>query len=203
MDYLGRSGGRDRNGPTESSAGRRSCSRQGVMAEPALLREWSMGDGDWYVAQLSDSEIQRFTSEQVSTTADDFRAALSELRGRREWAGFAIVDANSGQLAGNIAAERMSEHAAEVSYWVVPAFRGRGLASSALRSMVAWLADHWHVGEVVLWTHTENVASQRTAEHAGFRYQPERDEMRKVGTQTWPARWYRRPPCCDEDLTGA
>ena len=162
------------------------------MTEPAVLREWSPGDGDWYVAQLSDSEIRRFTSEKATTTAEDFRSALSELRCRGDWAGFAIADAGSGQLAGNIAASRGSEHTAEVSYWVASGFRGRGLASSALGSMVTWLFAHWRVREVVLWTHAENIASQRTAEHAGFRYQPERDEMRKVGTQTWPARWYRR-----------
>jgi [ribosomal protein S5]-alanine N-acetyltransferase len=160
------------------------------MTEPAMLRAWSPDDGAWYVAQLPDSEIQRFTTELVTTTADDFRAALNELGKRDDHAGFAIVDAESGELAGNIAADRVNEHTAEVSYWVAPGFRGRGLASSALRSMVAWLAGHWHVLEVALWTHAENIGSQRTAERAGFRYRPERDEMRPVGDQTWPARWY-------------
>jgi RimJ/RimL family protein N-acetyltransferase len=107
------------------------------MTEPAILHYWAPGDGAWYVGQLADPEIQRFTTEQVTTTADDFRAALRELSRRTDGAGFAIADAGSGQLAGNIAAERTSEHTAEVSYWVAPGFRGRGLASSALRSMVA------------------------------------------------------------------
>jgi [ribosomal protein S5]-alanine N-acetyltransferase len=160
------------------------------MSEPAALRVWSPDDGAWYVAQLPDSEIQRFTTELVTTTADDFRAAVRELGRRDDQAGFAIVNAESGELAGNIAADRVDEHTAEVSYWVAPGFRGRGLASSALRSMVLWLLGHWQVREIVLWTHAENIGSQRAAERAGFHYQPQRDEVRSVGDQIWPARWY-------------
>ena len=154
------------------------------------MRDWSPDDAAWYVDQLADPEIQRFTTERATTTADHFRAALRELGRRADQAGFAITDAASRRLAGNIAAERISEHTAEVSYWVAPGFRGRGLASDALRSMNAWLAEHWQVHEVVLWTHADNIASRRTAERAGFRYRPERDEIRAVGGQMWPACWY-------------
>jgi RimJ/RimL family protein N-acetyltransferase len=105
---------------------------------------------------------------QVTKHSDGALAWLG--MGRR---GFAIADADTGQLAGNIAADRTSERTAEVSYWVAPGFRGRGLASSALRGVVAWLAANWQIREVVLWTHAENVASQRAAEQAGCRYQPE------------------------------
>jgi hypothetical protein len=54
------------------------------MTEPAILHYWAPGDGGWYVGQLADPEIQRFTTEQVTTTADEFRAALRELSRRTE-----------------------------------------------------------------------------------------------------------------------
>jgi [ribosomal protein S5]-alanine N-acetyltransferase len=161
---------------------------------PAMLRDWSPDDGAWYAAQLADPQIQRFTSERPSTTADDFRRALARLRSRADQAGFAIVDAASGELAGNIAAHRSDGDRADVSYWVAPGFRRRGLASDALTQMCAWIGAHWHVQEIVLWTHADNTASQRAAEKAGFRYRPERDEILTVGTQEWPARWYRLSP---------
>jgi [ribosomal protein S5]-alanine N-acetyltransferase len=154
------------------------------------LREWSPDDGDWYVAQLTDPAIQRFTTEQVTTTTEDFQAALRGLSRSDDQAGFAIVDASNCQLAGNIAANLISEQAAEVSYWIAAGFRNRGLASGALKLMLAWISNHWQVQEVVLWTHAENIASQRVAERAGFRYQADRDEMRTVGSEIWPARWY-------------
>ena len=161
--------------------------------EPAILRDWSPGDGDWYVAQLPDTAIQRFTTERVGTTADDFRAAVEELGRRDDQAGFAITDAGTGRLAGNMAATRSGD-TAEVSYWVAPGFRGRGLASSAVRSLVAWIDANWQVHAIALWAHKDNIASQRTAEHAGFRHQPDRDELRSVGSQVWPVRCYQRGP---------
>jgi RimJ/RimL family protein N-acetyltransferase len=59
--------------------------------------------------------------------------------------------------------------------------------------MVAWIDASWPVHEITLWIHADNIASQRTAEHAGFRYQHDRDEMLPVGSQVWPVRWYQRP----------
>jgi [ribosomal protein S5]-alanine N-acetyltransferase len=162
----------------------------GMTDGPARLRDWSPADGAWYVAQLSDPDIQRFTTEQPTTTADDFRSALERLNRRADQAGFAIVDAISGELAGNMAADRLDADTADVSYWIAPAFRDRGLASRAIRQMRNWVADNWQVRRIDLWTHAENVASQHAAENAGFHHEPERDEIKTIGGQPWPARWY-------------
>jgi [ribosomal protein S5]-alanine N-acetyltransferase len=162
----------------------------GMTDGPARLRDWSPADGAWYVAQLSDPDIQRFTTEQPTTTADDFRSALERLNRRADQAGFAIVDAISGELAGNMAADRLDADTADVSYWIAPAFRGRGLASHAIRQMRNWVADNWQVRRIDLWTHAENIASQHAAENAGFHHEPERDEIKTIGGQPWPARWY-------------
>ena len=158
--------------------------------EPTVLRDWSPDDGAWYVAQLADADIQRFTSESPTTTPADFRSALAGYRGRPDWAGFA-VDPETGELAGNIAAMK-HDGAAEISYWLAPAARGRGLATRALTQLCARLGQLWPTCELTLWTHAENIASQRVAARAGFRYQPDRDEQRAVGTEVWPARWYSR-----------
>ncbi len=162
----------------------------GMTDGPARLRNWSPADGTWYVAQLSDPDIQRFTSEQLTTTAADFRSALERLSHHPDQAGFAIVDAISGELAGNIAADRLTDETAEVSYWIAPGFRGRGLASHAIGQMRSWIAANWQVRRIELWTHAENIASQHAAENAGFHHEPERDEIKTIGGESWPARWY-------------
>jgi RimJ/RimL family protein N-acetyltransferase len=136
----------------------------GMTDGPARLRGWSPADGAWYVAQLSDPDIQRFTTGQPTTTADDFRSALERLNRHADQAGFAIVDAISGELAGNVAADRLDDETADVSYW--------------------------QVRRVALWTHAENIVSQHAAENAGFHHEPERDEIKTIGGQPWPARWY-------------
>jgi ribosomal-protein-alanine N-acetyltransferase len=158
----------------------------------SVLRDWSLSDGDWYVGQLGDPEIQRFTTDSPDTTSSDFRAALTEYRGRPDWAGFAIVDPGTGELAGNIAASRDDDGTAEISYWLAASARGRGFATRALVEMCAWLEEHWPECSLALWTHADNVASQRVAERAGFRHQPDRDEERTVGGRVWPTRWYAR-----------
>jgi RimJ/RimL family protein N-acetyltransferase len=162
----------------------------GMTDGPARLRDWSPGDGTWYTAQLSDPDIQRFTTEQPTTTAEDFRAALDRFSHQPDWAGFAIVDTISGELAGNIAADRHTDGTAEVSYWIASGWRGRGLASHALRQMRDWIVANWKVRRIELWTHANNVASQRAAENAGFHYEPSRDEVKTISGQPWPARWY-------------
>lgn len=167
------------------------CYMSSVTNEPTVLRDWSPDDGTWYVAQLADPDIQRFTSESPTTTPEDFRAALANYRGRHEWAGFAIIDPETGALAGNIAAMQ-DNGIAEISYWLAPAARGRGLATQALTQMCARLGQRWPACELTLWTHAKNIASQHVATRAGFRYQPDRDEQRPMGTEVWPARWYSR-----------
>ena len=100
------------------------------------------------------------------------------------------MDAMSGDLAGNIATGRPTGETAEVSYWIAARFRGRGLAGHAIRQMRDWIAANWQVRRIDLWTHADNIASQRAAENAGFCYEPERDEVKIIGGQPWPARWY-------------
>jgi RimJ/RimL family protein N-acetyltransferase len=163
-----------------------------VIASQSVLRPWVPADGGWHVSQLADSEIQRFTTASAGTTVEQFQAALASMEMNDDQAGFAIVDPGTGELAGNIAASR-HDGVAELSYWVAPAARGKGLATRALAEFSAWVVDRWvGVERVVLWTHADNVASQRTAEKAGFRYDESRDEIRTVGSERWPARWYVR-----------
>lgn len=100
------------------------------------------------------------------------------------------MDAISGELAGNMAADCPDDETAEISYWVAPGFRGRGMASHATRQMRRWIAANWQVRRIDLWIHADNVASQRTAESAGFHYQPGRDEMKTVGGQPRSVRCY-------------
>ena len=174
------------------------CYTSSVTNEPTVIRDWSPDDGAWYVAQLADPDIQRFTSESLTTTPADFQAALANYRGRPDWAGFAIIDPETAELAGNIAAMR-DNGTAEISYWLAPAARGRGLATRALTQLCARLGERWPTCELTLWTHAENIASQRVATRAGFRYQSDRDEQRPMGTDVWPVRWYSRSATAGRD----
>ncbi|APU15009.1 MULTISPECIES: GNAT family N-acetyltransferase [Actinoalloteichus] len=155
------------------------------------LRDVSDEDAEWYVEQVQDAEILRFTIERASLTVEEFRAALARLRSDDDAMGYLVVDAATGTRLASVAATRQ-EDGAEVSYWVARAARGRGVARQAVRALCDRVLANWPVNEIRLFTHVDNRASQRTAENAGFHRVDGPDEPREVGGRRWLVRWYRR-----------
>lgn len=154
------------------------------------LRTWSVDDAEWYVGQVSDPDIQRFTTERDDLTVEEFRDALRRLEEQADQAGFVAVDLGTGERLANIAADRQGA-TATLSYWVAAEGRGRGAATAALRLMSAWAVAHWEVEELRLWTHVDNVGSQKVAIKAGYEYLPGCDEVKVVRGEERPGRWYR------------
>lgn len=157
------------------------------------LRAWRPGDARWYVGQLSDPEILRFTTESADTTTDQFHAALTNMAATPGQAGFAITYPGTETLAGNIAAvpAEADDTTVEISYWLAPEARGQGLATRAVQELCSWIHDSWpQVRRVALWTHIDNAASQRVALAAGFQHLQSEDGYRVVAGQRWPVRWY-------------
>lgn len=64
-----------------------------------------------------------------------------------------------------------------VGYWLLPAARGRGFATGAVRLLSAWALRELGITRVRLTTAPENARSQRVAERSGFQRIPpgERD----------------------------
>jgi RimJ/RimL family protein N-acetyltransferase len=158
----------------------------------SVLRTWSGDDGRWYVDQLGEPEIQRFTTESVDSTVEQFHAALRMLTDDDGQFGRAIVDSESGGLAGNLAASREGD-VAQVSYWVAEKYRGRGLARRAVEECCKWIEDHWpDVVDAQLSIHADNTASIRVSAAAGFVRDPARDKVILVRGKQWPMHAYVR-----------
>jgi RimJ/RimL family protein N-acetyltransferase len=129
-----------------------------------LLRPVERGDADALAAACDEEEIARFVpvmpSPYTRADADEWVERCAKVWRNGESFPFAIVHAESDVLLGSIELS-----SGNVGYWVAHAARGRGVASRALRLVCAWTRDR----PLRLWTHPENVASQRVAEKAGFR----------------------------------
>ncbi|HEX8870469.1 MAG TPA: GNAT family protein, partial [Lentzea sp.] len=133
-------------------------------------------------------EVQRYTSDPPTITAEQVAAAIEGLRDNPAVASFCIED--SGERCGNVAVE-LEDGVGHVSYLVAAHARGRGLAGRALTSFVDWIFANLPVDELRLWTHRDNIGSRKVAERAGFVRDPERDRDREVKGEIWPTVAYR------------
>jgi RimJ/RimL family protein N-acetyltransferase len=133
------------------------------------LRPWREEDVPAIVAICDDPDVARFTRVPSPYTEQDARDFLAGTV--VEELGFAIVSAtDEDDVLGSIGIRDAGEERADIGYLVRAPARGRGVASRALRLLSDWaLGDDGGMGRVQLVTRPDNVASQRTAERAGFR----------------------------------
>ncbi len=192
MIDIGLSDGPDtRNAERVGLVGEIVCT-DGVVA----LREWEPEDAQWYADSVQDPDIQRFTTDPPTLTAEEVRTAINALRSAQPRSdeslpdvGLLICDATNGERLGNIA---FAGREAEISYWVASPARGRGVATRAVRLLVDYAFDVLHADELRLWTHSDNVGSGAVAERAGFVREPSEDRQRQVKGSVWDMHGYVR-----------
>jgi RimJ/RimL family protein N-acetyltransferase len=68
-----------------------------------------------------------------------------------------------------------AEGVIEIGYGIAPKFRGRGIASHALRLLSAWALKQPDVAAIVARTEVDYEASRRVLEMAGFQWIDARD----------------------------
>ena len=131
--------------------------------------------GDWEVVrdEHNNEESLRWDFEGQALTDDVARQKAAQAP--REWrsgraARFVIVDAATGEGAGVIGVMRMGPPGSGlVGYGVLPAFRGRGFTTRALRLVSRWAFEEAGLARLELGHKPENVASGKAATKAGFR----------------------------------
>jgi RimJ/RimL family protein N-acetyltransferase len=104
------------------------------------------------------AEVRRRCAEAPSRWLAGERAALT------------IRDAATGQFAGEIGLYYGDPVSAEamIGYGLIPAWRGRGYATRAVRLVADWAFKHARIARLIAGTAPENVGSQRVLERAGF-----------------------------------
>lgn len=139
-----------------------------------LLRRWVRSDVDAALVATRDPLITRFTRVRPNQTVDDVRlfyAGQEPAREAGEALQLAIADGASDELLGTIALLRVepADRRCEVGYWVAPWARDRGIATRAVGLLAPWTLRALDFARVALVADVDNVASQRVAEHCGFR----------------------------------
>jgi len=111
---------------------------------------------------------------------------------------FAIFDANERFLGAVGLNHRNREHNfAAVGYWIRDSARGRALASRVARHVIRFGFDQVRLTRIEIFAAVENVASRRTAELAGARFEGIQRNRLVVRDKVFDAAMYAVVP---EDL---
>ncbi|MEO6060887.1 MAG: GNAT family protein [Thermoflexales bacterium] len=116
------------------------------------------------------------------------RVALEALRrpAPADLALFAFISASPAQVVGSAMLKRWSEAGrVEVGYGVAESARGKGVATAAVRLLIARAFADPGVGEVYAETAVANTASRRVVEKAGFQHVGQRDSEEDGRVDQW------------------
>lgn len=134
------------------------------------LRLWTPDDAQWYVESLDD-EIFQFTTESPDLTVDAAQRNIEAYLDDPTHASFAIIARASGKPAGivNLVPRDATWILAEVSYWLAPSARGRGLATEAVELLCNWAFGRLpSLSSIELLMLPQNSSSRSVAERVGF-----------------------------------
>ena len=128
------------------------------------LRPVEDGDLDAIYRQVTDPESIRMAAFTPADQTDRsaFLERMTRLRADTSLV-FLVIDVD-GAVAGTIGSFRLDDKR-EVTYWVDRAYWGKGVASAALRLLLAETAERPVFGRAA----SDNPASIRVLEKAGFR----------------------------------
>ena len=146
--------------------------------EARRIHDRSPQSGDAWAADYPfDGDLAAIGSFLRATQGDGDQRPFGYYQIRRQSDGLAIGGVGfKGQPAGGVV---------EIGYGLAPSARGHGYAAEALRALVQ-LAAGLGVTTIRADTEPDNVASQRTLEHAGFHQVEADDELCRYETRISP-----------------
>jgi ribosomal-protein-alanine N-acetyltransferase len=163
------------------------------MAE-VRLRPWRLADADDVAVMIEDDYLRPWST--MGTDLEGWvRREIAEARGPSRAVCLPNDDRALGRVAVRLpkfasqavrcdAVQEADQPAGELSYWLVPQARGRGLAYAAVRMMMASIVAGTGLRSVVLDIEAGNVASERLAERLGAqRRAPARVEVDRTGVR--------------------
>ena len=144
-----------------------------VASARLVLRTWQLEDAEALFKIYSNPELYRFTGAEPFPDVETTRRYMEEYFIKRpKELGFgvwAVVEKASGKLVGTCGLDYFDGRPElGLGYWFDPEYWGRGYATEAARACVAYAFDKLNAPELASMTHSQNKASQRVLEKAGF-----------------------------------
>jgi len=138
-----------------------------------VLRAWRDDDAVTVRTAFGCPDIQRWHVRRMDSD-DEARAWIADWVKRWDAetdASWAIADSRDDQPVGQVGLRTISlfEATAQLSYWVLPAARGKGVAAQAVQTLTQWAFETLGLNRLFLQHSTANLASCRVASKASFR----------------------------------
>ncbi|MEU4162275.1 GNAT family N-acetyltransferase [Actinoplanes sp. NPDC026670] len=146
-----------------------SMDQMAITGDGVLLRAWTTADLPSVVAGFADPDIQRWHCRSL----DDDEALAWIARWRAGWLmeteACWAVEAD-GVVAGQIGLRGidLTEGMAAISYWTLPAARGKRIAPKALTALTTWAFTELGLHRLDLSHSTANAASCQVAARCGY-----------------------------------
>ncbi|MGH1493671.1 MAG: GNAT family N-acetyltransferase [Acidimicrobiales bacterium] len=141
-----------------------------LVDEDLWLRPWHPGDAATVVEAFSTPDIQRYHFRHFATESDAqhwIEDCAEGWRSERS-ASWAIVERDDNRVVGRVTVYTSLEDGyGEVSYWVLPSSRGRGVATRACVAATRW-SHELGLHRIQLEHSIHNEGSRRVALKAGF-----------------------------------
>lgn len=147
---------------------------QPVLAvDELVIRPWRPADVDAVVAAFQDPEIQRWhVRTMTESQARDWIRSWADHWAAGSAADWAVTDRDDGgdTVLGHVGFRKIdaAQACAGISYWTLPAARGRGVAVRAAVAASAWMVERVGLHRIELKHSVHNEASCRVAVKAGF-----------------------------------
>lgn len=137
-----------------------------------VLRELRPLDAQFIAIAGGDAETQKWLPLPNPYSLDDAHRFIDEFSVSTHGSGTGIVFAieENQVFVGCIDVKRADwlNGNCEIGYWTMPAQRGRGIMSEALKLLAHWVLIEQGFTRVEVRIASQNFASQRVAEKAGF-----------------------------------
>ncbi len=168
----------------------------GLETERLLMLPHTLADFADSLALWSDAETARYLGR--SPAEEEIWRRLMSCAGSWALLGFGywvVRERGSGRFVGEVgfADSRRGlgpafDGAPEIGWTLAPAFRGRGLAGEAIAGALAWNDRRTEGGRTVCMIRSDNAASIRLAERAGYR------AFARSTSKGAPVLLFERPP---------
>jgi ribosomal-protein-alanine N-acetyltransferase len=152
--------------------------RANLSTRRLVLRPFEPDDAVGVHAVWNDDEYLRFAPVGLPTaqaSLDQARywctSGAESARQTGNGINFAVAAKGERQLVGCVALinTNWTTMVAEIHYWTAPWGRGHGYAAEAARAVAGWALTEQRFARIALLADTDNLASRRVAEAAGFR----------------------------------